>query len=136
MKKYWIAALIALALIGLVRLNAVRADVGTQGGEISSHTTPIRTVLVKRNTDSVGDLGAGSVILGFKTLSASTSSGCILYDAATVPTDDTGIIDELTDPTALDVNVQMWPHPVKLVTDLSVRIVGTINTTSCIVYYL
>lgn len=136
MKKYWLGLLFALAVIGLVRLQTVRADVGAQGGDIASHTYPLKTVLVKRNTDSVGNFAQGSVILGFKSVSASASSGCILYDSATVPTDDTGIIDELIDPTALDVNFQLWPHPYVLTTDLSVRIVGTINTTSCIVYYL
>ena len=130
MKNGW---MIALALALLVGPTVAFADVSAQGGQIQgAGGDEIKTIVVAVNTDSAGTLAPGNRILGFKMITAAANGYCALFDAATVPSGNTGLIDDLSEATAAESNVQMWPRPYKLVTDLSVR---TNAGSLCIIYY-
>lgn len=124
----------ALAVIALSvgQVPSVWADVSAQGGAIDTTTGPIRTVTVTSDTSSAGTFSTGTYIVGVKLIATAANAICGLFDSATLSGDSTTtMIDELREATSGESNVQMWPNPFKLVTDLSV---GATNAV-CIVYY-
>lgn len=103
------------------------AEFSTQGGRIVDGQ-PIKTVTVTSNTNSAGSFGAQSEIVGFKLNATSDNAHCALFDAATV----TGTaIEELTEASADESSVHIWPNPYRLTTDLSIAVANG----NCIVYY-
>lgn len=121
--------LVRLVIVGSLLLGCVDAfaDLSAQGGQIVEGV-PIKTLTVTTSTDSAGNFGARSTILGFKLLATSAFAYCSLYDAATV----TGTqFDELSEGTADESQVHIWPSPYQLTTDLSISVGNGI----CIVYY-
>ena len=129
--KQVLKVIVAVALCVGLGSAQVWAD-ATQGGQIlGSGTGPIKTVTVSTNTDSAGSFIAGSLILGFKLYANDASDTCGLYDVATVGASSAStLIDEWTEATDEETNVQLWPFPYKLTTDLSV-----ITNGVCIIYY-
>lgn len=122
-----------LVVIGLALLitGRVWADLSVQGGVVRDDQ-PIKTLTVTANTNSAGDFavtsGTKSYLIGFKLLATSADAYCSLYDAATV----TGTqIEELSESTADESQVHIWPNPYALGTDLSIGVSNGI----CIVYY-
>ena len=130
---------LSLALVLGLGVAPVWADFAAQGGEIGSDSTPMKTVVVtvsgatqSTHSNSVGNFGANMLIYGFKLLASGTNATCQLWDAATVPNSGTtGFIDEQAEATAGETDLQIWPSPFKLTTDLSVLA----ENGTCIIYY-
>lgn len=123
--------LLVAALLVLSGGSLAWAD-ATQGGEIrGADSSPIKTVTVSAHTSSAGDFQAGRYILGFKLYANDAADSCGLYDVATAGAAAVAVlIDEWTEATDEETNVQMWPFPYKLTTDLSVLTNGV-----CVIYY-
>ena len=107
----------------------------SQGGEIVGiGSGPIKMLFINDDTNSAGTFATDSLILGFKCIVTTANSGCVLYDSATVAAGTTSnAIDDYVDPTANDVNIQLWPRPYKLTTDLSVDIIS--DGATAVIYY-
>ena len=122
--------IVASALLVLAARTAFAESV--QGGEVLGiGSDPFKIILVTADTASVGDLGAGRLIFGFKLYANDAGDYCALYDTAvTGGMTNANLIDENFEPTDEDVTIQVWPRPYKLVTDLTVHTNGT-----CIIYY-
>lgn len=140
--KQWRRGIVALFIGGacVCALSTAWADVGVQGGPIGTGTDPINfltctTVQSDQGLcNSLGGLGSGRLIKGFKLIAGASNSRCGLYDAAAIPkTGFAGMFDELYEPTADDVNVQIWTSPYKLTTTISVVTLGAGSV--CIIYY-
>ena len=103
-----------------------------QGGDIRGvGSEPIKIIVVTTNTSSVGNFQAGSLILGYKLYANDAADSCGLYDVATAgAAANANLIDEWYEATDEETNIQMWPFPYKLTTDLSVLTNGI-----CIIYY-
>lgn len=124
---------VALALVlGLGVAPMVAWADASQGGEIQGiNSDPIKRVVVTAMTSSAGDFQPGSLILGFKLYANDAGDRCTLYDAATIGSaTSSNTIDEWVEATDEETNVQLWPRPYKLVTDLTVDTNGI-----CIIYY-
>ena len=111
---------IAASVLGLLLISvlatAARADIDVQGGDIGSPNEFQWTWCTKANW-SYGTcnnlLGAGTHVLGLKLININANSGMSIWNATTVPaTGTTGLVDEITEATALDGAVHIWPAPI------------------------
>ena len=124
---------VAMWLAGLLLAFGVHtvafAD-AVQGGDIrGTGSDPIKTVFVSDDTNSAGDFLANSYILGFKLYANDAGDACTLYDGANTAT-VANVIDEWIEATDEETNIQIWPFPKQLATDLSISTNGI-----CGVYY-
>lgn len=130
--KRWIKRALVVALT-LGAMPSAWADVSSQGGQIIGvSSNPIQMIAVSSDTNSVGNFQAGSLILGVKTIATTGVGTCTTYDAATVAGGTNAlIIDETSEATTGESNLQMWPMPYKVITDISIDV----TTAVCIVYF-
>lgn len=125
-------ALTVMALAFVSMPTIVRADVSAQGGQIGPPTSPIQMLTVAADTNSAGNFGPGNYIIGMKVVATTGTGQCTLYDAATVAAGtNSTVIDEISEATTGETNVQMWPSPYKITTDVSIDV----TTAICIVYF-
>ena len=124
--------LILAAALALCLAPFVKADWGSQGGHIGPKTDALRSVTVTVDTNSVGEFGAGSALLGMKILGTAASAACAYYDAANSGGNtNANLIDEITEATSGAGSVQLWPKPFVLGTDLTIDV----TTATCITYF-
>ena len=135
----WLKWGLGLALVGL--FVAQHQAEAVKPGTLPPSQYPFETILVAStaaqgltNSDSVGNLGPGRVIYGFRLIADTAGDSCALIDAATVGTVSANrtqgtFIDDLVQDTDERTQDSDWPAPYVLVTDLSVSTNGL-----CIVY--
>lgn len=111
-----------------------------QGGE-QGGAGEVQTYVCRTNESNAGlcnNAITGPVFVrGFKIIAEDAGAWCALYDAATVgATQATEPVDEIIEPTDEDMSVQLWTHPIKFTTAVSIAVSGNVSTNSeCIVYY-
>lgn len=133
-KMKWMAW---VAVVGLVAFASIREALAItiwpnqSGAPNGSFETTVATV----STNSLGSLGTGNVIYGWKVFAAAASAWGAIYDSATLPATLVAsrvqgtFIDEGGEATAFDVWESSWPMPYRLVTDLSVEVGGAADTS-------
>lgn len=138
--------LIAVALAFGFMPRAWAVDV--QGGVVGEGTNKtIKTFVVDSSSggnaggggmNAISTFPAGTYIVGFKIVATAANSNFDLYDIATIAgvlgkaTIQAVVIDELAEINANGTALQIWPHPYKIKTALSV---GIRNCTGIIYYY-
>lgn len=145
-KRFSILALVAFGLFALGRSHPAQA-VDVQGGVVGEGTNKsIRTFVVNPaaggnavggGMNSISTFPANTYIIGFKIIATAANSNFDLYDAATiggssVATVQSQVIDELAEVSANGTALQIWPHPYKIKTALSV---GIRNCVGIVYYY-
>ena len=119
-----------------------------QGGVVGEGTNKtIKTFVVDSSTggnaggggmNAISTFPAGTYIVGFKIIATAASSNFDLYDISTIAgvlgkaTIQAVVIDELAEVSANGTALQIWPHPYKIKTALSV---GIRNCIGIIYYY-
>lgn len=133
--------LAASASLGLLMAGQAFADVSAQSemgpADTGFSTTVCDTrggVATAYNCNSL--LGAGTHVRGFKLINRSANSECALYDLASVAAlkdESSTPRDELSEATAAESNLHMYPLPMKFTTAVSVAMTGA--DTTCIIYH-
>ena len=132
MRRIQLRIVLGVLLALLVSWDQAFSDVSSQGGQINE-ATDLQTIVVTADTASAGDFIAGQYILGMKYIATGGANSCCgFYDSATMGgTTNANWIDENCESTQWEGGVQIWPRPVRLVTDLSIDV----TTATCGVYY-
>ena len=145
--KRWmrVSLLIVGTMLGLWNGPPAAANM-VQGGEVGEGTNKnIKTFTVDFNAsgnaagggmNNISAFPADTYIIGFKIIATDANSNFDLYDATTAAGGRTAVqsvvIDELAEVSANGTAVQIWPHPYKIKTGLSV---GGRNCTGIIYFY-
>jgi hypothetical protein len=131
MNKYVRMSVVA-ALGVFLGMPGAFAGVAVQGGEVSEDR-PISMVWATTSTDSIGNFGARSIIVGFKLIATGTDTAqCDLYDAAVLSGAATSVvIDELMEVNGQGTALQMWPGGYQVTTDVSVDV----RNGACAIYF-
>ena len=136
-RKIGIAVVVTL-LLACLALPFQAGAVSPQGGVIGEGTNKqIQTYWIQNTVGgevNIGTFPAGKYIVGFKLIATGNNAQVALFDSATLPTTkaSTTTIDELAEINSGGTALQMWPHPYKIVTALSV---GLVNADAAIYYY-